>query len=135
MARKDKEADRAYKREWGKKKYHKRMAEIRNSLGGKCEHCGSTDNLEIDHIDSTNKALEISMLWSNRKDKITEELTKCRLLCESCHILKTIKERGKTPTKGCNVHGTVTSYKYCRCDLCYKARSDYSKEYYRRKRL
>ena len=130
----DREKYNAYMKEYQLKRFHRRMAEIKEKLGGKCECCGSIENLQVDHIDHTNKTFDIGKIWSGRKEKMDEELKKCRLLCKPCHILKTIKERGQIPTKGRDIHGTLSSYEYCNCTLCKKAHSDYCKEYRKRKR-
>jgi 5-methylcytosine-specific restriction endonuclease McrA len=130
----DKEKYNAYQREYQLKRYHRRMAEIREKLGGKCCLCGSTDNLEVDHADHKSKEMDIGKIWSGTVEQMDKELTKCRLLCKPCHIEKTILERGQTPTKGKEIHGTLSSYEYCRCEICKAAVAKYNKEYRRRKK-
>ena len=61
-------------------------------LGGKCVVCGTTHNLEFDHIKREGKKYEISSRVSNNFDNIKEELDKCQLLCAPCHLDKTAKE-------------------------------------------
>ena len=60
-----------------------------NYLGGKCVGCGTTQDLQFDHIDRTLKEYNISKKPDYTLDKIKPELDKCRLLCKSCHIVKT----------------------------------------------
>ena len=112
----------AYMRE----RYHKKRAEIISRLGGKCVMCGSTDDLEVDHTDADSKSFEIAKVW-NRPALLEPELPKCRLLCRACHRLKTTNERGQTPAAG--THGTLSSYRYCKCDLCKKAKSEHNRQY------
>lgn len=52
-----------------------------NELGGKCVKCGTTSNLEFNHIDPLNKEMEASGKSNLRKG----EYKKCELLCKSCH--------------------------------------------------
>lgn len=72
---------RAYKRN--------RRAEAIAMLGGVCVKCGTTENLEIDHVDPSTKLYEIrDVLWY-RRDVRLAELAKCQLLCEDHHSDKT----------------------------------------------
>ena len=56
-------------------------------LGGKCVGCGTTHNLEFDHIDRTQKTANLSKLFK-LSDKLWEEVEKCQLLCKECHTVK-----------------------------------------------
>ena len=96
----------------------------------KCKACKkNSENLEFDHIDPENKEFVLGKFWSIEKKLYEEELKKCQLLCRSCHSIKSIKERGDVPTKGQNIHGTLTSYKYCKCILCKEVKRIYMKNY------
>ena len=101
-------------------------------LGGKCIKCNSIKRLEIDHIDPKTKSFEIASLWSRSWTKTLEELKKCQLLCHQCHTKKTILERGQTSAKG--THGTLSSYRYCHCELCKKANRNWTNEYNKKRR-
>jgi len=116
-----------YYREYMLKRYHQRMDMARQKLGGKCCHCGSEDKLEIDHINSEKKKFTIASFWSCKLEIFNKELEKCQLLCIDCHIKKTILDIGKKPAK--NTHGTLSSYRYCKCDLCREAKRKYAREY------
>jgi len=61
-------------------------------LGGKCVKCGTTHNLQFDHIKREGKKYEITRKLSNNFDNLKEELDKCQLLCVDCHLDKTAKE-------------------------------------------
>ena len=77
------------KREWYRRRKKQRKQECREYLGGKCVGCGATENLQFDHIDRTQKSFIISSNVTMNWDKLTEELDKCQLLCDTCHRLKT----------------------------------------------
>jgi hypothetical protein len=67
----------------------RRRAEAIALLGGVCVRCGTTEDLEIDHIDRATKEYEIhDVLWSRREVRLAE-LAKCQLLCSYHHLFKT----------------------------------------------
>lgn len=53
--------------------------------------CGSTDNLELDHIEAEKKVDHKIWSWSEARRKT--ELEKCQALCHRCHKLKTYCRR------------------------------------------
>jgi hypothetical protein len=61
-------------------------------LGGKCVECGCTETLEFDHIDPSTKSFNISAGYHKPKEVLEEELEKCQLLCNKCHIEKSKKD-------------------------------------------
>jgi 5-methylcytosine-specific restriction endonuclease McrA len=70
-------------------------AEWKKRLGGVCVKCGTTERLEFDHIDPTSKIEEpykVLMQWP--EDRIASELSKCQLLCRSCHSKKSHEDWG-----------------------------------------
>lgn len=106
----DPERQRAYLREW----MRARRAEWLADKG--CVWCGATANLQIDHIDRTQKVSH--RVWSWSRPKRDAELAKCQVLCKPCHLRKTADER-RTPL----VHGTNSGYSHkgCRCEDCRRA--------------
>lgn len=88
-------------------------------FGGKCCKCGSTESLQFDHIDRTQKISH--RIFSYSHESIQLELSKCQLLCSKCHVIKTNTEL-YSPRK----HGTTTMYRKegCRCDLCKQVKRD-----------
>lgn len=58
---------------------------------GPCS-CGSTDRLEVDHIDPTQKAISISDVWTRCAEVREAELAKCQVLCYKCHKAKTKRD-------------------------------------------
>ena len=115
-----------YLNNYMKERYKKRKEFALAYLGGKCARCGTTENLEFDHIDRKDKEATIgdAMLWA--KTRLIKELDKCQLLCKSCHNEKTLKDLNKSSAK--NSHGTISSYRYCKCQLCRAAKSKYTKK-------
>jgi len=130
MPVKDKAAYNEYMRQYMLRKYHKQRKKIIKALGGKCQKCGSKKNLELDHENKDTKMHDVARCWSEVVWK--EEIKKCQLLCKSCHTIKSIEERGMNVAKG--THGTLSAYRYCKCELCKGAKREYNRER-RRKRF
>ena len=89
---KDIDQYRSYMNLYMKNRYTKRRAEVVTRLGGICKQCGTTDNLELDHVDPTSKFKTIAKLSSASNVIFEAEITKCQLLCKDCHLEKTITE-------------------------------------------
>jgi hypothetical protein len=103
----DREEQKRFQREWRSA----RRAQWIADRGGACVECGSTERIEIDHIDPGEKECNPTFAWS-RVDR-DEELDKCQLLCHECHAKKTYVRREAE-------HGTRLSYQRrgCRCEAC-----------------
>ena len=112
----DKVAYNAYMRKNHLERYRHLRGKAINYLGGKCVKCGSTDSLEFDHIDPATKKFTIGNLLSVPIEDLYPELDKCRLLCAKCHRKRHSTAKGK--------HGTISSYRYCHCELCRKANAE-----------
>ena len=126
--RKDKEAHKAYMRDYMLRRYHARREKLVEVLGGKCCDCGTTETLELDHDDRALKSFNLAKALSGWSDaRVAEEADKCTLRCTQCHSRKSITERGMTPAVG--THGTLSSYRYCKCDECRRAKSESNKKY------
>lgn len=110
-----KEAQRLYQLEWMKKR---RQAWI-DSQGGACNECGSTDQLEVDHVDPATKSMQPTAIWSRKESVRVEELAKCQVLCHDCHLDKTLAAVTWT-------HGRTGYSKGCRCEVCYNAQKAHS---------
>ncbi|GAA2546061.1 5-methylcytosine-specific restriction endonuclease McrA [Neomicrococcus aestuarii] len=104
-----KEYHREYMRNWARKNRAEFMA------GKSCVKCGSTQSLEVDHIDPSEKVTH--RIWSGGKAFREAELAKCQVLCAECHKEKTQQQRGLFPC------GTGAAYKRgCRCEECREAK-------------
>jgi hypothetical protein len=124
------EQERDYNREYHLERYHARMREFIEQLGGKCVQCGSVDELEIDHIDPATKEFTIASRWGLPDEAMQKELSKCQLLCYDCHKEKSASARRV------DVHGTWGMYRRrgCRCDECRTFVNKYMREWKRNKR-
>jgi 5-methylcytosine-specific restriction endonuclease McrA len=120
-------SDKEYMRVYMLERYKKRRNHAIESLGGRCVECGATEKLELDHGNPKTKDFTIAKGSSFSEKRWKQELAKCQLLCGPCHRFKSIIERGMKPARGS--HGTVSSYKYCKCDLCKAAARDYQRRY------
>lgn len=60
------------------------------AANGPCKRCGSSHNLEVDHVDPSTKVNHT--VWSWRQSRMLRELQKCQVLCEECHKRKTAAE-------------------------------------------
>lgn len=123
----DKVKYNSYQKSYQLQRYHARRLEAIDKLGGKCIKCNSLDKLELDHVDRNKKSFKISKLWSISNERFQEEVTKCQVLCRDCHELKTLDELGQVSGK--NTHGSLSSYRYCKCDICRKAHNKYAREW------
>jgi hypothetical protein len=103
-------------------RYHTLMAEAREKLGGKCVICGSTEGLEMDHIDRSTKLFTISIGWSRKPEEFWAEVAKCQLLCRVHHAEKTARERSVDHGQG------KTGKKNCLCELCRPLKNAYARE-------
>jgi hypothetical protein len=106
-------------------KYDSRKKRAIEYLGGRCVVCGTVDHLEFDHIDPLHKSFTITrQLSSSPWEVIISELDKCQLLCQAHHLEKTVGDKDAK-----NSHGTLSSYRYCKCEVCKAAKSAYNKQY------
>lgn len=108
-ARNDYNVDAAYRRSLRR--------DLVKRLGGKCNRCGSTENLHIDHAHRDQK--RTSDFAYLEAFTLMAELKNCQLLCQTCHGIKG-REHGDYRALQC---GTYRKYidKGCRCAACYTA--------------
>lgn len=115
-------------REYHLKRYHDIRNEAIQYLGGRCWECGDEKKLELDHRDHMSKKFEVSRFLSIKMEDFFNELEKCQLLCEDCHTVKTLADKGQVSAKG--RHGTISTYRYCKCELCFNAKKEYMNIYW-----
>ena len=116
-----------YMQQYMLERYHRRRNEAISKLGGKCVQCSERGNLDIDHIDPHTKSFTLAQCGSASEERWQDELQKCQLLCKPCHRNKTLKDRGQKSAR--EVHGTLSSYRYCKCELCKAAKSEHNRKY------
>ena len=131
MANKDPQKYKQYMKDYMLKRYHERREKAIEKLGGKCSKCDSADGLQFDHVDRTTKNFTIAKLSSINEVDFWKEVDKCQLLCDTCHQAKTLLDLGRVSAK--STHGTLSSYRYCKCDVCKAAKAEYSREYNKKK--
>lgn len=96
-------------------------------LGGACVNCQATKQLEFDHVIPEDKSFNLATsCMEYALETILPELQKCQLLCRSCHMKKTISDRGPIM----NDHGTPNMYvnRGCRCDDCRASWAAYTRK-------
>jgi 5-methylcytosine-specific restriction endonuclease McrA len=93
------------------------------TTNGPCKICGSTIDLELDHIDRATKVSH--RVWSWSEERRNKELAKCQALCNACHKDKTRIENLKSLD-----HGTRSLYRLgCRCNPCRASNAARIREY------
>jgi len=104
-----------YQREWCAKRRASYLADK------SCAICGTTQSLEVDHVDPGQKVSH--RIWSWSAERRSAELAKCQILCTQHHKEKT---RAQRPIPE---HGTLSRYKSkihgCKCDACRKANAEH----------
>lgn len=120
MPYKDRDKQRAFQREWIKKRRAKWF-----ETNGPCEECGATEDL-IAASPKPGKPIP-HRVWTYSDKRRDAVLSKCVVLCRSCYL----ERRWPAPE-----HGTLARYESrvhpCRCDACRAARN--LAEHARRKR-
>lgn len=94
------------------------------AIHGPCAHCGNASNLEVDHIDPSQKVSH--RIWTWTPARLNAELVKCQVLCRNCNenknaVLKTVFY----------MHGTRAGYdnRGCRCASCTAANTEHHRNY------
>lgn len=114
----DPEAQRAYQREWCAGRRAKWL-----DANGPCGRCGSTEELEVHHLDPEAKVDHRVWSWSAARQ--AAELAKCVVLCSPCHKDETRAQR-ETITHG--THAGYSGPHACRCEPCTAAHAKYERE-------
>lgn len=80
----------AYDVEYARKWHSNNLANRSKYLADECSNCGSTDNVEYDHIDPRTKkdTISYSIRVYSSDDQFLEELAKTQPLCVNCHRSK-----------------------------------------------
>lgn len=88
--------------------------------GKSCEICGCSDPilLDFDHLDQNNKTSDISQISNLRK--LSDEVTKTRILCVFCHRLHTQYQLGFTNANPKRKFINESKLSIGKCQLCNK---------------
>jgi 5-methylcytosine-specific restriction endonuclease McrA len=90
---KDPERQRAFQREWAKKRRQAHRAAVIAAKSGSCAHCGESDIccLDFHHVDPATKKFNVGSIsptngnYMHTPKDIEAEVAKCILLCRNCH--------------------------------------------------
>lgn len=118
----------AYMAQYMKKRMADRRAKAIIQLGGKCVQCGSTENLEFDHVNrdpDPRSRRGRGTMWTFSEKRLQAELEKCQLLCHDCHHEKTMGEISVPHGGG------LSGKKNCPCVPCKQRKAEYMANYKR----
>lgn len=115
-------------REYNVQRRNERRNYCINKLGGKCVKCGSVKKLQFDHVKPIGqvRGRRISELLTCSLERLEKELINCQLLCKDCHKIKTVRE---DRIHADQTHGTLSSYRWCKCSICKEAKNMYMRNY------
>lgn len=90
---------------------------------GPCAKCGSSDRLEVDHINPEEKDLHPRLIWSlsPQNPRRIAELAKCQVLCHACHKAKSRIDQRNASLK--QQHHNATGYRGVTLEKCGKYRA------------
>lgn len=71
--------------------YEKRKDELLGILGRECVKCGSTSDIEFDHVDPSTKSFTVMQKWNFPMEVLISEIAKCQPLCSKCHKEKPLR--------------------------------------------
>jgi hypothetical protein len=104
-----------------KERWKQRRQKAIEYLGGRCIQCGTTENLEFDHIDPSTKVATIAKISAASEQRFWAEVDKCQLLCSTHHREKTIQGKSVEHGQG------MTGKRNCYCELCKPLKQAYNK--------
>lgn len=105
-----------------KNRFYAKYAEAKEYLGNKCVDCGTSQDLEFDHIDRSQKTGDIGDLWSYSNARFWAEVDKCTLRCKEHHTKRTSEQLGVEHGGG------LTGKDRCKCDPCKARKREYMRE-------
>lgn len=69
------------------------VAAHRNNTPVECAWCGTTENLQLDHVDRFSAEVKSNRLHMVSLERFFKEIFKLQLLCITCHAFKSNEER------------------------------------------
>ena len=110
MNRESAKRNRQQRNEYSKIKRREQRLRMIEHLGGKCVGCGTTEELQFDHIDRKDKRYSVTRKLGLSDEKLLPEVNKCQLLCKQCHEIKsTIDHDRKKLMEGMMVENVTHS--------------------------
>ncbi len=110
-------------RDYMNRRYRMQRDYFTELLGGRCKRCKADTELEFDHIDPAKKTMSLSGLFTKPTivAAVTELVTKCQLLCKTCHREKS---RAEQQVERGFRHGSFYGWlnKKCQCHVCLTAK-------------
>jgi 5-methylcytosine-specific restriction endonuclease McrA len=105
MGYSDPEMQKKYNREW----YARRRASW--FANRSCVDCGAADDLQLDHVDPSQKVSHRVWSWSQARREA--ELAKCVARCGDCHLKKTLlgRENGNARLTEDQIRGIYRRHK------------------------
>lgn len=113
--------------EYDRQRYAEAKHRLIGMLGGKCTRCGTTEDLQFDHVSRALKQYAILNRWNRGAAELAAELAKCQLLCKPHHLEKTLAENEKVVGHG----GGVSGKRNCPCEPCRAKKREYTRTYQR----
>ena len=108
---------------WHLNRYYARLAKAIEYLGGVCIECSTTEQLEFDHVDPTEKEFTVTEIMLHADGKLYTELDKCVLRCKPHHLERTRRQKGVPHGGGLSGKGR------CSCELCRAKKAEYNQNY------
>lgn len=117
---------RRYQNEW----IQRRRSEWIEA-NGPCAQCGSSDRLEVDHVDPSTKVANPAAVWGWSAARRSAELAKCQVLCHDCHERKSAAQF-RAAGKPCPSRTAYDSG--CRCTGCRAVHAAHVRDWRAKKR-
>lgn len=114
-------ASKATKSRCDRALYERKKSNLLDALGRACVNCGSSENIEFDHVDRSEKSFSILTEWKRPLHELLEEVKKCQPLCATCHADKTRVELSVEHGGG------LSGKRNCKCPLCKNRKAEYTR--------
>ena len=118
----------AYMNAYQHRIYHSRRKAAIAKLGSRCKQCGITTGLHFVQAVPF-KVVSIAPILKQSQIRYEKAIVSLTLMCDTCSSLWVRVWYDDT------AHGTLTSYRYCRCEACKAAKTTYMRGWQRRNRL
>jgi hypothetical protein len=114
---------RAYMADYMRRRNQARRDAAIAALGGRCVECGTTELLQLDHIDPATKSFNLNRQWAAAESRFWAEVAKCQPLCKQHHEKKSARERSVEHGGG------AAGKRRCKCDRCRAQKAAHNRQY------